>query len=176
MLVASLRANDVGLNPARTWGSLIDNPPFAGESAAGSSLPVPGALEFRGVVCEAGEIWVNLYDPVSHRAQWCLVPGSPRPDFSVESYDPLTDRLMVLSGGRRLGLELARSRVSLPVNIAPLALPGTLAPAAPGESERDAFVRQLPTEARQLLEEVKRRRLLNGEPAPNGIARGGERK
>jgi len=157
-LSCGLTAGEVASNPANPWGNLVGNSPFAGGAAAEAAARPAGTWEFRGLVCEQGEVWVNLYDSASRKAEWCIVPGSPRWDLTVESYDPATDRLVIVSAGRRYDLAFQHGRVWLPVNIAPLAVPAVVEPAGPGENERDAFVRQLPPAARQLLEQVRRRR------------------
>ncbi len=154
---SGLSAGEVASSPAHPWGDLVGHSPFGGALSSGSGSR-PAGLEFRGLVCDLDGVWVNLYDPVSRKAEWCAVPGSPRGDLTLESYDPVTDHLVIVSAGRRLDLAFQRGHVSLPVQIAPLAVPEVLEPAGPGENERDAFVRQLPPDARQLLEQAKRRR------------------
>lgn len=171
LFLSGLKATDGAANPARPWGDLVGNSPFASGLRAGPSPGLVAGLEFRGVVRDGGEVWVNLYDPASKRAQWCPVPGASADGATMESYDQDADHLVIVVGGRRLELALRQGRVSLPANIAPLAVPEVLDPARPGENERESFVRQLPPEAREMLEQVTRRRSLRvPNPAPAAIA------
>lgn len=136
---------------------MLSNSPFAGANAA-TEPATPGSLEFRGVVREGDEVWVNLYDPVSKHAQWNVVPGSGGAGLRLESYDPVTEHLVIVQAGRRLDLALRQPHVVLPADIRPLVVPVISdAPAADG-NDRNAFVRRLPTEAREMLEQAQRRR------------------
>jgi hypothetical protein len=161
---ATLSAGEAAAPRPDPWGSLVGHSPFASGLRSGPVTGETGGLEFRGVVGEAGEIWVNLYDPVAKRARWFPVPGSPDQEINAQSYDPETDHLVVVAGGRRFDLLLRQGRVSLPAAIAPLVVSEDLAPPQPGEGERAAFVRQLPPAARDLLEQASRRRQVRGEP------------
>jgi hypothetical protein len=139
------------------WEKLLVNSPFASAIAA-AEAPAPGALEFRGVVAEGGALWANLYDPVSKRSQWSAVPGSGGPGLRLESYDPTTDRLVIVQAGRRLELALRHARVVLPADIRPLVITGIAEAPATVANDRTSFVRQLPAEAREMLEQAQRRR------------------
>jgi hypothetical protein len=161
---ASLVAGEAAAPRSDPWGDLVGHSPFASGLRPGSATGEAAAMEFRGVVGEAGEIWVNLYDPATKRARWFPVPGAPDQEINAQAYDPVTDHLVVVAGGRRFDLVLRQGRVSLPAAIAPLVVPENPAPAQPGEGDRAAFVRQLPPEAREQLEQVSRRRQWRGEP------------
>jgi hypothetical protein len=148
---------ETGVKADHGWQGLLDDSPFGTPPLV--NPPAAGLLEFRGFVREDGELWVNLYDPMSKRSEWCSVPGSPASGLKVESYDPATDHLVIQQAGRRLSLALRLGRVVLPANIAPLVITAPMEPAAPGEDERETFIRQLPPEARQMLETVRRQRI-----------------
>jgi hypothetical protein len=137
------------------WQSLLGNSPF------GQAAPVPagaaaGDLEFRGVVEEEGVWLVNLYNPVTKTAQW--LPVSARADgIEVKSYDAGTGKLEVMQAGRPLSLSLKQARIALAGNTVSLQLVN--------EPDREAadgaeFMRNLPPEARRLLQDVRRRRTL----------------
>lgn len=157
LLIRVAGSAEAGNTAGQDWRNLLGNSPFAGANTAAEPLP-PGALEFRGVVREGDALWVNLYDPVSKHAQWSVVPGSGGTGLRLESYDPNTERLVIVQSGRRLDLALRQPHVVLPADIRPLVVPVISdAPAADG-NVRQAFVRQLPTEAREMLEQAQRRR------------------
>lgn len=138
------------------WGNLLGNSPFPGAPAW--TATAPGSLEFRGVVQEDAEVWVNLYDPAAKRAQWSVVPGSPDPGLRLESYDPATQHLVIVQAGRRLDLALRQAHVVLPADIRPLVLSVTAEAPASDENERGSFIRQLPPDAREMLDQAQRRR------------------
>ena len=142
---------------SQEWRNLIVDSPFVGTNAA-AEPPEPGALEFRGVFREGDVLWVNLYDPVSKHSQWSAAPGSGGPGLRLESYDPATGRLVIVQGGRRMDLALRQARVVLPADIRPLVIPVMAETPAPLANDRKAFVRQLPPEAREMLEQAQRRR------------------
>jgi hypothetical protein len=137
--------------------NLLTDSPFSAAIAA-ADAPGPGALEFRGVVREDDAFWINLYDPVSKHSQWNVVPGVSGPGLHLESYDPVTEHLVIVQAGRRLELALRRARVLLPAEIRPLVIPLIAAAPAAGATDRNSFVRQLPPEAREMLEQAQRRR------------------
>ncbi|MDI1319739.1 MAG: hypothetical protein PSW75_06025 [bacterium] len=148
---------ETGTTSGQDWGNLLGNSPFSG-APAGPGLPAPGSLEFRGMVREGEEVWVNLYDPASKRAQWSVVPGSPNSRLVLESYDPATQHLVIVQAGRRLDLALRLAHVVLPADIRPLVVSVTGEAPASGDNEREAFIRQLPPDAREMLEQAQRRR------------------
>ena len=170
-----IEAQDTAATAYGGWRKLLSHSPFSAGPAMASSLPPSGVPEFRGVVEEGGEVWVNLYSPESRHSTWCVVPGSLGLDINIESYDPVTSHLLIRQSGRLLDLVFHPGRVSLPANIAPLVITAGPEPATTDEDERKAFVRQLPPDAREMLEQVQRRRNLRvplppGEPShPRGF-------
>ena len=147
---------ETGAASRQDWGNLLGNSPFPG--APGLPAPAPGSLEFRGVVQEDTEVWVNLYDPAAKRAEWSVVPGAPNSGLKLESYDPATQHLVIVQAGRRLDLALRQAHVVLPADIRPLVVSVTSEAPAADENERESFIRQLPSEARAMLEQAQRRR------------------
>jgi hypothetical protein len=137
------------------WQSLLGNSPF-GRAAPVPTGPAAGDLEFRGVVEEEGVFLVNLYNPVTKTAQW--LPVNARADgIEVKSYDAGSGMLRVAQAGRSLSLSLKQARIALAGN--------TIALKLVNEPDREAadteeFMRALPPEARQMLQEVRRRRAL----------------
>ena len=107
------------------------------------------------MVQEGDAVWVNLYDPISKRS---VVPGSPDPGLKLESYDPATQHLVIVQAGRRLDLTLRQAHVVLPADIRPLVLSVTAEAPVTDENERKSFIRQLPPDAREMLEQAQRRR------------------
>ncbi|MDI1249405.1 MAG: hypothetical protein PSV13_11125 [Lacunisphaera sp.] len=137
------------------WQSLLGRSPF------GPAAPVPageaaGDLEFRGVVEEEGVWLVNLYNPVTKTAQWLPVSARAE-DIEVKSYDAGAGKLEITQAGRPLSLSLKLARIALAGNTAALQLVSEPnREAADGEE----FTRNLPPEARRLLQDVRRRRTL----------------
>lgn len=137
------------------WQSLLGHSPF-GQTAPVSAGPTAGDLEFRGVVEEEGVFLVNLYNPATKTAQW--LPVNARADgLEVKSYDAGSGTLEVAQAGRSLSLSLKQARIGLAGNTASLQLVS--------EPDREAadgaeFLRNLPPEARRLLQDVRRRRTL----------------
>jgi hypothetical protein len=137
------------------WQSLLGNSPF------GQAAPVPagtavGDLEFRGVVEEEGMFLVNLYNPVTKTAQW--LPVSARAEgLEVKSYDAGSGKLEITQAGRPLSLSLKLARIALAGNTAALQLVSE-----PNREAADGaeFMRNLPPEARRLLQDVRRRQTL----------------
>ena len=136
------------------WRSLLGNSPFGQPAAAPAAAP--GDLEFRGVVAEEGGYLVNLYNPATKTAQWLPVSGQA-PGIEVKSYDAGSGQLQVTQAGRTLSLSLKQARIVLASNTASLQLVSETVPEAAGVPE---FMRNLPPEARRLLEDVRRRRAL----------------
>lgn len=137
------------------WQSLLGNSPF-GQAAPAPAGAAAGDLEFRGVVEEEGVWLVNLYNPVTKTAQW--LPVSARAEgLEVKSYDAGSGKLEITQAGRPLSLSLKQARIALAGNTASLQLVSE--PGRPS-AEEEEFTRNLPPEARRLLQEVRRRRTL----------------
>lgn len=138
--------------------SVLVDSPFAPTVAAPAM--VPAGVEFRGIVRE-GNVWlVNLYQVATKKSHWLPVGGEAA-GLRVKSYDEATGRVSVMQGDQPLLLPLKQSRVALQGNNTPLKL---LSPAE-RVSEAEApqmpeFMRDLPPEARKLLEEARRRRAI----------------
>lgn len=174
------------------WQPLIDNSPFGGGGAEAAPAAPSGQIEFRGVVQEDGTYLVNLYDPGTKTSQWIPVDGRV-PGLSVNAYDPRQAKVVVTQGTRQLTLPLVQPKVSLQA-----AAPA--APAAPAERNREntgrgerpegggtnwmrgpggvdpaqvqEFIRNLPPEARAMVEEMRRRRSERFEEMRNSRAQG----
>lgn len=139
-----------------------------GAAVAGAASAAPaenGGLEFRAVVQE-GDVWlVNLHQSSLNVSQWMRV-GAESGGLLIKSYDERTEQVTVVRQGREVVLPLQRYRVSVSGPTAPLKLLGPaelVSPAqAPGMPE---YLRNLPPDARKLLEDVRRRRAIRW-PAP----------
>lgn len=147
--------------------SVLANSPFGpGTTATAAPAAVPTAVEFRGVVRE-GNVWlVNLYQVATKKSHWVQVGGEAA-GLLVHSYDEATGRVSVLSAGQPLLLPLKQSRVVLQGDNTPLKLldPAERIPAAESPQMPD-FMRDLPPEARKLLEEARRRRAIRWPSMP----------
>ena len=137
------------------WHGLLGNSPF-GQKTAAPLVGVTGDLEFRGLVQEESVLLVNLYNPATKTSQWVPLLGRA-PGLEVQAYDAATGRLRITQDGRVLTLSLKEARVALVSNTASLQL--TDQP-APETADLPEFIRNLPPEARQMLQEVRRRRAL----------------
>jgi hypothetical protein len=155
---------------AGDWQSLLGNSPFGQTSAAPAGNP-SGDPEFRGVVEEEGIYLVNLYQPGTKTAQWVPVPGRV-PGLQVEAYDAVAQQVRITLAGRALVLPLKLARVSLVGHSATRQLIDPVNPPAAEEvAGLPEFMRNLPPEARRLLEDVRRRRAIRDPfpgPAPAG--------
>lgn len=151
--------------PAEDWQALLGNSPFGQTSTATPSGAPADDFEFRGVVEEEGSYLVNLYEPGTKTARWVAVPGQAE-GLSVEAYDAGAQQVRITLAGRSLVLPLKLARVSLLGNTAPRQL---IDPAKPPSAEEvegmPEFMRNLPPEARRMLQEVRRRRAIR-EPFP----------
>lgn len=152
-----------------TTGSLAvgrgaDRPSMLVDSPFGPTVTAPATVlagvEFRGVVRE-GNVWlVNLYAAVTNKFYWLPVGGGAA-GLLVKSYDEATGRLTVLQGDEPLLLSLKQSRVLLQGNNTPLKLLGPADRITEAEAPHmPEFLRDLPPEARKLLEEARRRRAI----------------
>lgn len=134
--------------------------------SAGESRGVEAAsLEFRGVVQEGTALLVNLYQPATKTSHWIPVGGEAG-GWQVCGYDDQTGRATVVQDGQIRVLPLKQYRLSLSGPTAPLKLlgPGERIPASEAPGMPD-FMRELPPDARRLLEDVRRRRAIRW-PAP----------
>lgn len=185
-LVAGLAAAD--------WQSLTGNSPFGQAPSTAAAQPA-GELEFRGVVREDDVTLVNIFNTSTQKSQWIPVQGQAG-GISADSYDAASDKLQVTMGGKILTLALKQSRVALvqsappppvgapPPNTGPNGSPGGNATVvqggqqpAPGSPDAQQAFRNLPPEARNMIEEIRRRRALRAQsanptpaPAPNAPA------
>jgi hypothetical protein len=150
---------------ASDWQSLLGNSPF-GPAAGATNVPAANELEFRGVVQENGVYYVNLFNPATKTAQWIEVHGQTT-GIQVHSYDSQTGRVTVTHGGRQLTLPFKQTRVTLLETPppAPAVTAGASAPPQPGEQPGSPaagppreFFRNLPPDARAMIEEFRRRR------------------
>lgn len=136
---------------------LVDSP--LGPAVAAPAT-VPAGVEFRGVVRE-GNVWlVNLYQATTKKSHWVPVGGEAA-GLQVKSYDEVTGRVSVMQGGQPLLLPLKQSRVALLGDNTPLKLLGPAERVSEAEApQMPDFMRDLPPEARKLLEEARRRRAI----------------
>lgn len=132
--------------------------PFGPTTAAPAM--VAAGVEFRGIVRE-GEVWlVNLYQVATKKSHWVPV-GGEAVGLLVKSYDEATGRVSVLQGGKPLLLPLKQSRVVPQGGNTPLKLLGPAERVSEAEApQMPEFMRDLPPEARKLLEEARRRRAI----------------
>jgi hypothetical protein len=174
--------NHSWLRPARlllpvvlTTGSLAvgrgaDRQSMLVDSPFGLTVTAPATVsagvEFRGVVRE-GNVWlVNLYQVATKKSHWLPVGGEAA-GLLVKSYDEATGRVSVIQSGQHLLLPLKQSRVFLQGDHTPLKLldPAERITAAEAPQMPD-FMRDLPPEARKLLEEARRRRVIRWPAMP----------
>lgn len=163
---------------AQDWQPLLTNSPFGQVTAA--TTGAPGELEFRGVVQEEGQYFVNLFNPTTKTSQWVAVNGKA-PGLEVKSYDATAEKVQVTQGGRALSLPLKQAKVTL----AKVAVPPP--PGEGGKEDKDErkgeiremirarleaaggdpvqMMRNMPPEAQAMMEEFRRRR---AERAENG--------
>lgn len=149
---------------ASDWQALLGNSPF-GPAAGATNVPATGELEFRGVVEESGVTYVNLFNPATKTAQWVAVNGET-PDLRVTAYDSQTGRVTVTHAGRQLTLPFKQARVSLmeAPPPPPAAAANAAQPSAPGQpppanaAQAREVYRNLPPDARAMIEEFRRRR------------------
>jgi hypothetical protein len=167
LLGAVLLAGGMSGEPAADRMSVLAHPPFGPAPAAtAAAASVPAAVEFRGVVRE-GNVWlVNLHLVATKKSHWVQVGGEAA-GLLVQGYDEATGRVSVLSAGQPLVLSLKQSRVVLQGDNAPLKLldPAERITAAEAPQMPD-FMRDLPPEARKLLEEARRRRAIRWPAMP----------
>lgn len=143
---------------AADWQALSGNSPFGPTAAAPG--PTAGELEFRGAVQEEDIYLVNLFSPATKTSQWLPVPGRA-PGLEVQAYDEATGKLRVVQAGRSVTLLLKRASVARLKDNAPLKpLDPTQQVSAEAEPGVPDFLRELPPEARKILEEVRRRRAI----------------
>lgn len=151
---------------ASDWQSLLGNSPF-GPAASAANVPAAGELEFRGVVQDNGVYYVNLFNPATKTAQWIEVHGQTT-GIQVNSYDSQTGRVSITHSGRQLTLPFKQTRVALqeapPPQPAPPAAGASAQPQAgeqpgqPAAGQPREFFRNLPPDARAMIEEFRRRR------------------
>lgn len=143
---------------ADSHAGLVDSP-FQ-PPAATAPVTVPAGVEFRGVVRE-GNVWlVNLYQVATKKSHWVPVGGEAA-GLLVKSYDEETGRVAVIQGGQPLLLPLKQSRVLLQGDNTPLKLLSPAERVTEAEApQMPDFMRDLPPEARKLLEEARRRRAI----------------
>lgn len=92
---------------------LVKNSPF-GESKGGAVANAkPGTLEFRGMYADNGVTYFSIYNSVTKQSNW--VPqgeaqGGSIP-FSVKSYDPDNESVVIDNGGQAVSLQLHQATV-----------------------------------------------------------------
>lgn len=145
-------------------GRGADRPAVLVDSPFGPAVTVsataPAGVEFRGVVRE-GNVWlVNLYQAATKKSHWLPVGGEAG-GLIVKGYDEATGRVSVLQDGQPFLLPLKQSRVALQGDNTPLRLLGPTERVTEAEAPQlPEFMRDLPPEARKLLEEARRRRAI----------------
>ncbi len=145
-------------------GRGADRPAVLVDSPFGPAVTLPASapagVEFRGVVRE-GNVWlVNLYHAATKKSHWLPV-GGEADGLLVKGYDEATGRVSVLQAGQPLLLPLKQSRVALQGDNTPLRLLGPAERVTEAEAPHlPEFMRDLPPEARKLLEEARRRRAI----------------
>ncbi len=143
---------------ATDWQTILGASPF-GPSVTAATQANTG-VEFRGVVQEGNICLVNLYQSAAKASYWIPV-GDEAAGLLVRSYDEVTGRVSVVQGGRLLVLPLKQFRVALLGDNVPLKLLGPAERVSESEAPHmPDFMRELPPEARKLLEETRRRRAI----------------
>ncbi len=138
----------------------------ANSSAGPRAASVSGSVEFRGAVQEDGVWLVNLWLMATNKSCWLAV-GAGVDDLVVKGYDEATGRLSVVQGGQPLNLALQQARVILAGSNTPLKRLGPAERITEAEAPHlPEFMRDLPPEARKLLEEARRRRAIRWPAMP----------
>ena len=148
---------------------LVKNSPF-GESKGGAVANAkPGTLEFRGMYADNGVTYFSIYNSVTKQSNW--VPqgeaqGGSIP-FSVKSYDPDNESVVIDNGGQAVSLQLHQATV-VPYSGAPAAV-AAAAPAG-GAAVAGALNNGQPPTAEQIqaFRDEMRRRF--GDRGPGGDA------
>jgi hypothetical protein len=153
-----LSAGSVSVGRGADLQAGLADSPFGPAVAAPAT--VPAAVEFRGVVREENVWLVNLYQVATKKSHWVPVGGEAA-GLLVKGYDEKTGRVSVMQGGQPLLLPLKQSRVVLQGDNTPLKLLGPAERITEAEApQMPGFMRDLPPEARKLLEEARRRRAI----------------
>lgn len=153
-------------------GRAADSQPMLGDSPFSQTVAAPAnsapGVEFRGLVQEGNICLVNLYLSATKLSHWIPV-GAEAAGLQVTSYDKETGLVSVIQAGRPISLPLKQSRVALQGNNLPLKLLGPAERVSAGEAPTmPDFMRDLPPEARKLLEEARRRRAIRWPELPAG--------
>lgn len=154
---------------AEDWQRLVGNSPF-GQAPVVAAKTTPGELEFRGVVQEEGNYFVNLYNPTTKTSQWVPVKGQVA-GLEVKAYDVAGEKVEITQGGRSLTLPLKQAKVAL----AKVKVPSPTTDKEDKEERKAEYrdmirerlenggdpaqvIRNLPPEAQAMMEEFRRRR------------------
>jgi len=148
---------------------LVKNSPFGESKGSAVANAKPGTLEFRGMYADNGVTYFSIYNSVTKQSNW--VPqgeaqGGTIP-FSVKSYDPDNESVVIDNGGQAVSLQLHQATV-VPYSGAPAAV-AAAAPAG-GAAVAGALNNGQPPTAEQIqaFRDEMRRRF--GDRGPGGDA------
>jgi hypothetical protein len=161
---------------AADWQGLVGNSPF-GQTPQNTPPPAAAQIEFRGVVQEDDIVLVNVFNVSTQKSQWIPLQGEAN-GIAAQRYDSTGEKLEITMGGKAMTLPLKQSRVVL-AQAAPVPAPagpgaptqgaggaaGGAAPAnaAQGGADAQQALRNLPPEARSMIDEIRRRRALRSQ-------------
>lgn len=107
--------------------TLVSNSPFGNVTATASASGAGRTLEFRGVLVDTGETFINLYETSTARSMWVGLNQSG-PVAVVKAYHESNDTITVEYQGRELILPLKQARVGL---LPPIPATGQSSPSIP---------------------------------------------
>jgi len=149
---------------------LVKNSPFGESKGSAVANAKPGTLEFRGMYADNGVTYFSIYNSVTKQSNW--VPqgeaqGGSIP-FSVKSYDPDNESVVIDNGGQAVSLQLHQATV-VPYSGASAAV-AAAAPAG-GAAAAGALNNGQPPSAEQIQafrDEMRRRFGDRGPGGPGG--------
>ena len=149
---------------------LVKNSPFGESKGSAVANAKPGTLEFRGMYADNGVTYFSIYNSVTKQSNW--VPqgeaqGGSIP-FSVKSYDPDNESVVIDNGGQAVSLQLHQATV-VPYSGASAAV-AAAAPAG-GTAAAGGFNNGQPPSAEQIQafrDEMRRRFGDRGQGGPGG--------
>ena len=144
-----------GSLPAVDLQNLLQTSPFGSPTVAGAGTT---SLEFRGVFADKGEYFFSLIETSTHRGYWVGLNEKGNP-FTIRSYDAGSETVTAEYQGRTLTLTLQRAKILASV---PAPLVGPTPPVATLGPQPTAG-----TPEAQIVEEIRRRRALRQQAAPN---------
>lgn len=149
---------------------LVKNSPFGESKGSAVANAKPGTLEFRGMYADNGVTYFSIYNSVTKQSNW--VPQGEAQGgfipFSVKSYDPDNESVVIDNGGQAVSLQLHQATV-VPYSGASAAV-AAAAPAG-GTAAAGGFNNGQPPSAEQIQafrDEMRRRFGDRGQGGPSG--------